>query len=152
MLLKCHTHYASKFGKFGIFHSIGKGQFSFQSQRKAMAENVQPITQLHSFHNASKVMLKILQARLQQYANRELPDVQARFRKGREIRDQIASIRWIIEKTRKFQKNVYLCFINYAKIFDGVGHSKLWTIPRDGDTRPSYLPHTKSVCRSRSNS
>ena len=78
--------------------------------------------------NSLKVMLKILQARLQQYVNCEHPDVQAGFRKGRGIRDQIANIRWIIGKAREFQKNIYFCFINYAKTFDGVGHSKLWTI------------------------
>ena len=131
MLLKCHTHYASKFGKFGIFHSIGQGQFSFQSQRKAMAENVQPITQLHSFHNASKVMLKILQARLQQYVNHELPDGQAGFRKGRETRDQTANIRWIIKKARGFQKNIYFCFIDYAKAFNCVDPNKLWKIVKE---------------------
>ena len=75
---------------------------------------------------ASKVMLKILQARLQQYVNRELPDVQAGFRKGRGTRDQIANIRWIIEKAREFQKNIYFCFIDYAKAFDCVDHNKLW--------------------------
>ena len=75
--------------------------------------------------HASKVMLKIPQARLQQYVNRELPDVQAGFRKGRGTRDQIADIRWIIEKTREFQKNTYFCFIDYAKAFDCVGHNKL---------------------------
>ena len=73
-------------------------------------------------------MLKILQARLQQYVNRELPDVQAAFRKGRGIRDQIANICWIMEKIREFQKNIYFCFIDYAKAFDCVGHSKLWKI------------------------
>ena len=73
-------------------------------------------------------MLKILQARLQQYVNWELPDVQAGFRKGRGIRDQIASIRWIIEKAREFQKNIYFCFIDYAKAFDCVDHNKLWKI------------------------
>ena len=73
-------------------------------------------------------MLKILQARLQQYVNRELPDVQARFKKGRRTRDQIANIHWIIEKAREFQKNIYFCFIDYAKAFDSVGHSKLWKI------------------------
>ena len=78
--------------------------------------------------HASKVMLKILQARLQQYENRELPDVQAGFRKGRGTRDQIASIRWIIEKAREFQKNIYFCFIEYAKAFDCVDHNKLWKI------------------------
>ena len=71
----------------------------------------------------------ILQARLQQYVNRELPDVQAGFRKGRGTRDQIANIRWIIEKAREFQKNIYFCFIDYAKAFDCVDHNKLWKIP-----------------------
>ena len=77
--------------------------------------------------HTSKVMLKILQARLQQYVNRELPDVQARFRKARGTRDQIANICWIIEKVRKFQKNIY-CFIDYAKAFDCVDYNKLWKI------------------------
>ena len=76
--------------------------------------------------HASKVMLKILQARLQQYMNRELLDVQAGFRKGRGTRDQIANIRWIMEKAREFQKSIYFCFINYAKAFDCVNHNKLW--------------------------
>ena len=80
---------------------------------------------------ASKVMLKILQARLQQYMNRELPDVQAGFRKGRGTRDQIANIRWIIKKARKFQKSIYFCFINYAKAFDCVDHNKLWKILKE---------------------
>jgi len=77
---------------------------------------------------ASKVMLKILQARLQQYVNRELPDVQAGFIKGRGTRDQIANIRWVIKKAREFQKNIYFCFIDYAKAFDYVNHNKLWKI------------------------
>ena len=76
----------------------------------------------------SKVMLKILQAWLQQYVNRKLPDVQAGFRKGRGTRDQIANICWIIKKARKFQKNIYFCFIDYAKDFDCVDHNKLWKI------------------------
>ena len=78
--------------------------------------------------DASKVMLKFLQARLQQYMNRELPDVQAGFRKGRGTRDQIANICWIIEKAREFQINIYFCFVNYAKAFDCVDHNKLWKI------------------------
>ena len=78
--------------------------------------------------HASKVMLKILQVRLQQYMNREFPDVQAGFRKDRGTRDQIAKICWIIEKTREFQKNIYFCFIDYAKAFDCVDHKKLWKI------------------------
>ena len=75
--------------------------------------------------HASKVMLKILQARLQPYMNQELPDVQAGFRKGRGTRGQIANIRWIMEKAREFQKNIYFCFIDYAKAFDCVGHNKM---------------------------
>ena len=76
-------------------------------------------------------MLKILQTRLQQYINRELPDVQAGFRKGRGTRDQIANICWIIEKTREFQKNIYYCFINYAEAYDCVDHHKLWKILKE---------------------
>ena len=96
-------------------------------------------------------MLKILQARLQQYVNREIPDVQAGFRKSRGTRDQIANIRWIIEKAREFQKNIF-CFIDYAKAFDCVDHNKPENSERDGNTRPPDLPPEKSVCRSRSNS
>ena len=81
--------------------------------------------------HASKVMLKILQARLQQYMNRELSDVQAGFRKGRRTRDQIANIRWIMEKAREFQKNIYFCFIDYDKAFDCVDHNKLWEILKE---------------------
>ena len=98
--------------------------------------------------HSSKVMLKILQARLQQYVNRELPDVQTGFRKGRGTRDQIANISWIIEKARKFQKNIYFCFIDYIKAFDCVDHNKLWRIlKRNGNNRPPYLPPEKAVCR-----
>ena len=97
-------------------------------------------------------MLKILQARLQQYVNHELPDVQAGFRKGRGTRDQIANICWIIEKAREFQKNICFCLIDYAKAFDCVDHNKLENSSRDGNTRPPDLPLEKSVCRSGSNS
>ena len=76
-------------------------------------------------------MLKILQARLQQYMNHELPDVQAGFRKGRRTRDQITNVRWVIEKAREFQKNVYFCFIDYAKAFDCVDHNKLWKVLKE---------------------
>ena len=88
-------------------------------------------------------MLKILQARLQQYVNRELPDVQAGFRKGRRNSDQIANIHWVIKKARELEKNIYFCFVD---------QNKLWKILRDGNTRPHYLPPEKSVCRSGSNS
>ena len=95
-------------------------------------------------------MLKTLQARLQQYVNCEIPDVQAGFRKGRGIRDQIANIRWIMEKAREFQKNI--CFIDYAKTFDCMDHNKLENSSRDGNTRPPDLPPEKSVCQSGSKS
>ena len=90
--------------------------------------SVQTTTQLHTFHTANKVMFKIFQARLQQYVNHELPDVQAGFRKGRGTRDQIANIHWIIKRAREYQKNIYFCFIDYAKAFDYVHHNKLWKI------------------------
>ena len=102
ILWKCCTQYANKFGKLSSGHKTGKGQFSLQSQRKAIPKNVQTTTQIALISYASKVTLKILQARLQQYVNRELPDVQAGFIKGRGTRDQIANIHWIMEKTREF--------------------------------------------------
>ena len=96
-------------------------------------------------------MLKILQARLQQYMNRKLPDVKAGFRKGRRTRDQIANILWIIEKAREFQKNIYFCFIDYTKALDYVDHNKLWPILKEMEI-PDHLPPEKPECRSRSNS
>ena len=94
-------------------------------------------------------MFKILQARLEQYVNSELPDVQARFRKGIGNRDQIAKISWIIEKAREFQKNISFCFIDYAKAFVWITVN-YENSERDGNTRPPDLPSEKSVCRSRS--
>ena len=96
-------------------------------------------THLH----ASKVVLKILQVRLQQYMDQELLDVHAGFRKSRGTRGQIANIHWIIEKTRELQKNIYFCFIDYAKAFDSVDHNKLENAERDGNTRPPDLPLEK---------
>ena len=97
-------------------------------------------------------MLKILQARFEQYVNHELPDVQAGFRKGRGTRDQIVNIHLIIEKVRKFQKNIYFCLIGFAEGFDYADHSTLENSERGGNTRPLYLLPEKSVCKSRSNS
>ena len=94
----------------------------------------------------------MFQARLQQYMNRELPGVQAGFRKGRGTRDQNANIHWIIEKAREFQKNIYLQFMDYSNSFDCVDNNKLWKILQDGNTRPPDLPLEKPVCRSGSNS
>ena len=93
-----------------------------------MPKNAQTTAQLHSSHTLGKVMLKILQARLQQYMKQEFPDFQVRFRKGRGTRDQIANIHWIIEKVREFQKNIDFCFTDCTKSFDCVDHNKLWKI------------------------
>ena len=95
--------------------------------KETQCQRMFKLTQLHSSH-ASKVMLKILQARLQQYMNQEHPDVQAGFRKGRGTRDQIANICWIIEKARECQKDIYFCFIDYVKAFDCVDHNNVWKI------------------------
>ena len=102
--------------------------------------------------HSCKVMLKILQARLQQYVNHELPDIQAGFRKGRETRDPIANVCWLMEKAREFQKNIYFCFIDYAKAFDCADHNQLWKILRDGNIRPPDLPLEKPICKSGGNS
>ena len=109
-----------------------------------MPKNAQTTAQLHSSH-ASKVMLKILQARLLQYVNHELPDVEAGFRKGRGTRDKIANICWIMEKGRKFQKNIYFCFIDYAKAFDCVDHNKLWKILQEMGI-PDLRPASWEIC------
>ena len=103
-------------------------------------------TMAHISH-ASKVMLKIFQARLQQFTYRELPDVQAGFGKGRRTKDQIATICWITEKARDFQKNIYFCFIDYAKAFDCGSQQTVANSSRNGNTRPPDLPPEKPVCR-----
>ena len=131
---------------------LEKIQFSFQSLKKAIPKECSNYRTIALISHASKVMLKILQASLQQYVNQELPNDQAELRKGRGTRDQIANIHWIIEKAREFQKDIYFCFIDYVKAFDCMDHNKLWTILRDGNTRPPDLPLEKPVCRSGSNS
>ena len=129
-----------------------KGSVFIPVPKKGNAKEYSDYHTIALISHASKVMLKILQPRLQQYVNCELPDVQAGFRKGRGTRDQIANLRWIMEKAREFQKNIYFCFIDYAKVFDCVDHHKLENSSRDGNTRPPDLPLEKSVCRSGSNS
>ena len=129
MLWKCYTQYVRKFGKLSSGHRTGKGQFSFPKKGHAK-ECLNYCTTVLILY-ASIVMLKTVQARLQQYANRELPDVQAGLRKGRGIRNQIANIHWIIEKVREFQKNIYFCFIDHSKAFDYVHHNKLWKILKE---------------------
>ena len=127
-----------------VLHSVGqqiwktqqwpqdcKRSVFFPIPKKGNAKECSNYRTIALFSHDSKVMLKILQARLQQYMNRELPDVQAGFRKGRGTRHQIANIRWIIKKARKFQKNISFCFIDYLKAFDCVDHNKLWKILKE---------------------
>ena len=112
--------------------ATGLEKVSFHSNpEKGNAKECSKYCTVAVVSRTTKVMLKILQARLQQYVNCELPDVQAGFRNGRGTRDQIANICWIIEKTREFQKNIYFCFIDYAKAFDCVDHNKLWEILKE---------------------
>ena len=125
MLLKYCTQYASKFGKLSNGHRTGKGSAFIPIPKKGNAKQCSNYCTTELISPASKAMLKILQVRLQQCMNQELPDVQDEFRKGRETRDQIANIRWIIEKAREFQKNIYFCFIDYAKALDCVDYNKL---------------------------
>ena len=105
--------------------------------KKGLAKEYSNYRTIALISHTSKAKLKILQARLQQYVNHELPDVQVEFRKSRGTRDQIANIHWIIDKAREFQKNIYFCFIDYAKAFDCVHHNKLENSSRNGNTRPS---------------
>ena len=126
-----------------VASGLEKVQFSFQSQRRAMPKNVQTAIQLDSFHMLAR--LKILQARLQQYVNQKLLDVQTGFRKGRGPRDQIANIHWILEKTKKFQKNSYFCFIDFAKALDCADH-KLWKILKEMGL-PNHLTYLlRNLC------
>ena len=112
--------------------ATGLEKVSFHSNPKErQCQRMLQLPTIALISHASKVMLKILQARLQQYVNCELPDVQAGFRKGRGTRDQMANIRWIMEKAREFQENVYFCFIDYAKAFDCVDHNQLWKILKE---------------------
>ena len=133
--------------------ATGLEKVSFHSNSKER----QCQTMLKLLHNslishASKVMLKILQARLQQYVNREHPDVQAEFKKGRGTRGQIANICWIIEKGREFQKNIYFCFIDYAKAFNCVDHNKLWRILKEMGIPDHLTCLLKNLYASQSNS
>ena len=130
MLLKWCTQCSSRFGKLSSGHRTGKVSFHY-SPKKGNAKECSNYCTIALISHASKVTLKIPQARLQQYMNRELPDVQAGFRKGRGIRDQIANIHWIIRKAREFQKNIYFCFIDYAKAFDCMDNNKLWKILKE---------------------
>ena len=123
MLWKCCTQYVSKLENAAVATGVEKVSFH-SNPKEGNAKECANYYTIALISHASKVMLKILQARLQQYVNRELPDVQAGCRKGRGTRDQIANICCIIEKAREFQKNIYFCFTDYAKAFDCVDHNK----------------------------
>ena len=127
-----------------------KGQFSFQSQGKAMPKIVQSTAQLHSSHTLAKQCSKFSKLDFNTIWTESFQMFELYFEKV-EIRYQIANIRCIIEKPREFQKNIYFCFIDYAKAFDCVDHNKLWKILKERNTRPPYLSPEKPVCRSRSN-
>ena len=150
-LWKCCTQYVSKFGKHSSGHRTGKGQFSFQSQRKAMPKNVQNHT-IALISHSSKVMLKILQARLQQYMNCELPDVQARFRKGRWTRDQLPTSVASLKKWASSRKTSTSALLTMPKPLTVWIATNCGKFLRDRNTRPPDLPPEKPVCRSRSNS
>ena len=152
MLWKCCTQYASKFGKLSSGHRTGKGQFSFQSQRKAMPKKVQTTAQLHLSHTLAKKCSKFSKPGFNNTWTVNFQMFKLVFRKGRGTRDQIANIHWIIRKAKEFQKNIYFCFLDYAKAFDCVDHKKLENSSRNGNTTPPDLPLEKYVCRSWSNS
>ena len=143
MLWKCCTQYASKFGKLSSGHRTGKGQFS--NPKKRHAKECSNYHTIALISHASKVMLKILQARLQEYLNWECPDVQAGFRKGRGTRDQSANIRWIMEKAREFQKNIHFCFIDYANpltVWITINCGKFW---KKGEYQTTW-PASQDIC------
>ena len=129
MLWKCCTQYASKSGKLSSGHKTGKRSVFIPIPKKGNAKECSNYCTIALISHASKVILKILQGRLQQCVNPELPDIQAGFRKGRGTRDQIANIHWIIENAKEFQKNI--CFIDYTKAFDCVDHKKLRKILKE---------------------
>ena len=150
MLWKCCTQYASKFGKLGSGHRTGKGQFSFQSQRKAMPKNAQTITQLHLSHTLAELCSN-LQASFNSSWTENFQMYKLVLEKAEEPEIKLPTSVGSLKKW-EFQKNIYFCFIDYTKAFDCVDHNKLENSERDGNTRPPYLPPEKSVCRSGSNS
>ena len=151
MLWKCYTQYASKFGKLSSGHRTGKRSIFTPVPKKGNAKECSNYCIIALISHDSKVMLKILQARLQQYMNRELPHVQAGFKNGRGTRDQIANICWIMEKAREFQKNIYFCFLTMPKPFTVWITTNCGKFFKRRETRPPDLPPEKSVCRSGSN-
>ena len=126
MLSKCFSQHVNKSRRPSSGHRTGKGQSLSQFQRRAVLKNVQTTGQLHSSMILVRSCFKILHARLPHYVNQETLDIQVGYRNGRGTRDQVASIRWLIEKAREFQKNIYLCFTDYVKAFDYADQNKLW--------------------------
>ena len=151
MLWKCCTQYVSKSGKLTSGHKTGKINFHF-NPKKGNANECSNYRTIALISHASKVMLKILQGRLQQYMNCELPDVQARIRQGRGTRNQIANIHWIIEKARVPEKHLLLLSWHCQSLWLSESQQTVENSWRDGNTRPADLPPEKPVCRSRSNS
>ena len=153
MLWKCYTQYASKFGKLSSGHRTGKRSVFIPIPKKGNAKECLNYCTIALISHASKVMLKILQVRLQQYMNCDLLDVQTGFRKGRGTRDQIANIRWIIEKAREFQKKTsFLLYWLHQSHWLCGSQQTVENSSRDGNTRPPDLHSEKSACRSKSNS
>ena len=152
ILQNCCIQYASKFGKLSCGHRTGKGQFSMESLEKGNAKECSNYHTIPFISHTSKVMLKILQARLQQYVNHELPDVQAGFRKGRGTRDQVAIILWIIEKAGLPEKHRLLLYWLCQSLWLCASQQTVENSSRDGNTRPPDLALEKSVYRPRSNS
>ena len=151
MLWKCCTQYASKFRTVSSGHRTGKGQFSFQSQRKAMPKNAQTTTQLHSSHTLVKSCSKFSKSGFSNTWTMNCQMFKLDLEKAEEPEIKLPTSIGSLKKAREFQKNIF-CFIDYAKAFDCVDHNKLENSERDGNTRPPDLPPEKSVCRSRSNS
>ena len=141
MLWKCFTQYASKFGKL----SSGHRTVFIPIPKKGNAKECSNYGTIAFISHTRKVILKILQARLQQYVNHELQDVQAGFKKGRGTRDQTASIFWIIEKAREFHKIIYFYFIDYTKAFDSVDHNKVWKILKEKEYQTTW-PASWEIC------
>ena len=153
MLLKCCTQYASKFGNAAVATGLEKVSFHYSPiPKKGNAKKCSNYNTVALFSHASKVVLKVPQDRLQQYMNRELPYVQAGFRKGRGCRDEIDNIHCIIRKARKFQKNIYFCFIDYTKVLTMLITTNSGKFFKRWEYQTPDLPPEKSLCMSRSNS
>ena len=144
MLLKCRLNLPTNLENSAMATGMERSVF-IPIPKKGNAKECSNYRTIALISHASKGMFKILQARLQQYVNQELPDVQAGFRKGRGTRDQIANIRWIIKKAREYQKNIYFSFVDYAKAFDCVDHNKLWKILEVMGI-PDLLTSSREIC------